>query len=254
MLALISCKQAQTLINIGIIGAGHMGSAMVAGWLRANFGTIHVLAKAKGELPVKYYLLSAQDDFIANVDVIFVAVRPSSWPSIKTWLKTEKLKVSLMAGINLDELSSNSNNWARIMPNLPVAHGLGAIALHTRKASHGNILCPILAPLGEIISISNEKLLYGFTAIAGSGPAWLWHYTNEWQLAAIAQGFSAEEAHKIVMTTIKGTIAMTGDANLETVASKGGTTEAGLKKLNAGGSLSEAIVAAATRAKELAQP
>lgn len=244
--------------NIGIIGNGHMGSAMLQGWQRDNKYKLHALVKNPGNLAISYYTETNVIDFFNVVDVIFIAVRPSSWLEIKPLLNTtNKLKVSLMAGINLAELSSSSGNWARIMPNLPVANGQGTIGFYSHETSAYKYLSDILSPLGLVVPLQRESLLSAFTAIAGSGPAWLWHYIDLWQEAAIELGFSQQEAQKIIQQTILGTINMTNFQAIkilyQNVASKGGTTEAGLKQLALGLDLKAAIHAANNKANELAQ-
>lgn len=244
------------MTNIGIIGNGHMGTAMINGWLRhANFN-IHALVKQQCNLPVTYYYQQDMANFIATVDMIFVAVRPSSWPELKPILQTNKLKISLMAGITLTELNKASSNWVRIMPNLPVMNGEGAIGLYSHETSCPQLLDALNA-LGAVIPLAEESQLLGFTAIAGSGPAWLWHYLDLWQQAALELGFESEQARQIVHQTIKGSLNMTGTDDpkmlCQAVASKGGTTASGLAELTAGKDIKAAIMAANERAKELAQ-
>lgn len=248
----------QALLRLGLIGAGHMGSAMIKGWLQAGFSNINVLDKSSSPLnmPVQQFKIDEYNEFIDTSDLIFIAVRPNNWPEIANILTTDKPKISLMAGVSFKDLMQNSKNWARIMPNLPVAHGQGVIGLISKLVDDSQLLAAI-EPLGTIIRVESEQLLHGLTAVTGSGPAWLWHYANEWQQAAIKLGFSQETARKMVLATIQGSISITGDSEFQdlcnAVASVGGTTAAGLKQLQTTRDLKAAIFAADARSKELAQ-
>ena len=245
------------MINIGIIGAGHMGSAMIAGWLQSETIKVHVMCRQPLTLPVKYYSETEYQDFIDAVDIIFIAVKPKDWTNLAQHLHTEKLKVSLMAGVLLADLTLSDNNWARIMPNLPVSKGLGCIAIYHNLVSHDELLEQALKPLGNCIMLSEEQQINSFTALAGSGPAWIWHYASIWQNTAVKLGFDKTTAREIVLSTIAGALAISSDKEFidlcQQVASKGGTTEAGLAQLAQGQNLEQAILAARDKANELGQ-
>jgi pyrroline-5-carboxylate reductase len=111
------------------------------------------------------------------------------------------------------------------------------------------------------------------TAISGSGPGYLCDFIEangadhkkiekfkvEFKAAAEELGFSRQAAIALVETTVSGTLKMLegefapGQLKVQ-IASKGGTTEAGLKAWHTeGGTLKKAIVAAAMRARELSK-
>lgn len=232
-----------------------MGSAMIDGWLNSGFTNIHVLDKKSKSNLVNYYKPSDVKQFLASIDLLFVAVRPSSWPEIIPLIKDASItKVSIMAGVTLSQLEIVPGPWFRLMPNLPVSVGQGCLALYSNCAPSAE-LAKVFAMLGQVITLAKESDMHAFTAIAGSGPAWLWHYMQEWIDAAVAQGFSQEQASAIVQKTIAGTIAITGLQSPKdlcaAVASKGGTTEQGLQVISEG--IMAAIAAATQRSKELGQ-
>ena len=77
--------------------------------------------------------------------------------------------------------------------------------------------------------------------------------------AAVSAGFNLGQAKVLAVTTAKGSIALLKETGLPPealwvqVASKGGTTEAGLEVLRNKGSLEEAVKAAVKRAAELSR-
>ena len=130
----------------------------------------------------------------------------------------------------------------------------------------------IFSNLGSVLVVDKEEMINAATAISGSGPAFFCHYAikekkkadkirNEFisnlTLAAVNLGFDQREAELLSEKTVDGTIAMLTEKDLspeeliKMVASKGGTTEAGLEVLRLGGSLKEATEKASQRAGEL---
>jgi len=100
---------------------------------------------------------------------------------------------------------------------------------------------------GKVIEVSDEDALDRFTAIAGSGPGYVFELARTYTMAAMELGFDEAEARAMVLGTIEGTIAMASadDTPLEelrnSVTSKGGTTAAGLAALNADGQLTDLL-------------
>ena len=76
------------------------------------------------------------------------------------------------------------------------------------------------------------------TAISGSGPGFVFNLIDAFEKAAINLGFKKNIAKTLVLETFKGSInlldinKMSADKLVNTVATKGGTTEAGLKIMN----------------------
>ena len=101
-----------------------------------------------------------------------------------------------------------------------------------------------------------------FTAIAGSGPAYFFYFTECLQKIAIAEGFSENIAKQISEQIIIGSGKLIKNTNIdvvqlrENVTSPNGTTEAALKVLIDNNSffnkLSEAIDMAKKRSIEIA--
>ena len=74
-----------------------------------------------------------------------------------------------------------------------------------------------------------------WTAISGSGPAYVYFFMNAMIEAAMKMGFSPSEAELLVSQTFTGAVDLYNKADLSCenwiakVASKGGTTEAALR-------------------------
>ena len=153
----------------------------------------------------------------------------------------------------------------RIMPNLPAFVGKATNGLvagpgvtdEQRRHAHA-----MMERTGTVVEVDDEDQLDRVTAVAGSGPGYVFEIARAYAEAAMAQGFDEDEARDMVLGTIGGAIAMASEAgapSLEelrnSVTSKGGTTAAGLNALNGDGGLStrlhDTLQAAYDRAVEL---
>ena len=98
----------------------------------------------------------------------------------------------------------------------------------------------IFDAVGESLEVNDEDLLNGFTAIAGSGPAYLYYLIESWREAACSLGFSREDSEKLITQTITGSLWLWTDSGndeeglRQRVTSKGGTTEAALAVFDQG--------------------
>ena len=88
---------------------------------------------------------------------------------------------------------------------------------------------------GKTIFLQNENQIDMATAISGSGPGFVFNLIDAFEKGAINLGFKKNIAKTLVLETFKGSInlldinKMSADKLVNTVATKGGTTEAGLK-------------------------
>ncbi|CAN0597156.1 unnamed protein product, partial [Laminaria digitata] len=107
----------------------------------------------------------------------------------------------------------------------------------------------LMQAAGTAVWVDDEDQIDRVTAVAGSGPGYVFEIARAYIEAAKELGFSDEQASDLVLGTLDGSIRMileTGDnpENLRnSVTSKNGTTEAGLKALNGDGKLSDLLKA-----------
>ena len=118
----------------------------------------------------------------------------------------------------------------------------------------------VLSAVGSVVWVDDETLIDAVTAVSGSGPAYVFYFIEALVRGGEALGLSAGQARDLAIATFTGASALAAQspespATLrERVTSKGGTTEAALKSMNAD-AVSDAIVralaAAAARGAEL---
>ena len=259
-------------MKIGIIGAGIMGS-LLAERLASGDNEVMVsdldqkkldaIGTIKGISAVKN-----NSEAVAFGEVVFMAVKPQQFDSIIDDLKglkgTGKILVSVLAGTPMSKYTAalGEIRLARIMPNLPISLGKGVVglALGTElNKSDGKMLEELLAPLGTVLTVQ-EKLINGITALAGSGPAYIFLMIEAMADAGVRLGFTFTQSLEMTLAVFEGSAAFAREsgkhpAELKAmVSSPAGTTVEGLKALENGGvraAINDAVMAALKRAKEL---
>ena len=189
-------------------------------------------------------------------------------PKLAGWITSRTIVVSILAGVEaatLRELFPNAGAIVRALPNLPVAIRRGVVGLYSDYASQDvrDELSTLFAMLGLTLWTSTESSLGTIGAVAGAGPAYVARFIEALAKAGVERGLTAEIASTIALETVLGTawMAATTRESMEEVvgrvASRHGTTEAGLAVLGRDDVLDKlvslTISAASRRATELAE-
>lgn len=270
---------------IGIIGCGNMGGAIVAcleGNLEYQIWAYDKDATKTKGLPVTN-VADNPAGLVNAVDSLILAIKPQDFDALLVQIKQyidKKLIISIAAGISTGYIENKLGKirLIRAMPNLAAKVQKAMVWLSKGRYSSNEDLefCRRLFNcLGKTLVI-DENMMNAATAISGSGPGFLFDLlkdktAEQWQeyaqrvfvpqLSEAAQGvgFIPEMADAAARATAAGSMALlrvSGQSPAELckqVASKGGTTEAGLAALHRTGSLIEAAKAAVKRAEELAR-
>jgi pyrroline-5-carboxylate reductase len=263
--------------TIGFIGAGQMARALARGFVSAGLVTGERIvafdpvtdaldsfaAEVKGVVRAK-----SNNDVLERSQVVFLAVKPQSMPSVMRELagkfSADKLVVSIAAGVTLAKLADGlkTERIIRVMPNTPalVGHGASAYSLGAGATKDdGQLASQLLGAVG-IAFVVDEKLLDAVTGLSGSGPAFVYVMIEALSDGGVRMGLPREIAAALAAQTVLGSAQMvltTGEhpaALKDKVASPGGTTIAGLAALESHGlraALIAAVEAATRRSQEL---
>lgn len=275
-------------MTIGIIGYGNMGSA-IAERLKNKYAVI-VFDKDASKIPSASGVERAcgSADLVRRSDVVILAVKPQDFDGVLRELAglTEgKLVISIAAGIEtkaLEALLGRDTAIVRAMPNINARVGKSMTALCCNEKITGeqkHTAEEIFKAIGVVMFVS-ESQMPAVTAVSGSGPGFFYALIGDRKgkeldeyskhvfipaLSASAQniGFSQEQAQLLAAVTSAGSIVLLQETKLSPgelvyqVASKGGTTEAGLKVLARPhysiDALGAAVSAALRRAEELSR-
>jgi pyrroline-5-carboxylate reductase len=187
-------------------------------------------------------------------------------PAPKPIKPSDRLFISIAAGITLDRMTSALGPGARVirvMPNAPAMVGQGMAALvraHGASRTDEAFALRIFGAVGDAVALADERLLDAVTALSGSGPAYVYLFVKALADAGVSEGLTPELAIQMALKTIRGAeenmrrSPMSAAELIRIVASPGGTTEAALRKF-AETSFSDivaaAVHAAAERSREL---
>ena len=263
-------------MNITFIGGGNMAQAIIGGLLKRGFdagaiGVVEILPAARERLGRAFAVrcFAAPGEAAPFGDLVVMAVKPQQMreaaKAVAPHLRGE-LVLSIAAGTRLADLS----RWlgghallARCMPNTPALIGAGVSAAYCVEQVSPEAraqVAQVLESVGALVWVGEEGLLDAVTAVSGSGPAYVFYFIEALEQAARELGLDPEQAHKLALSTFVGAARLAEESGedvallRERVTSRGGTTEAALASMQAGG-IKEAIVrairAADARAKEL---
>jgi pyrroline-5-carboxylate reductase len=242
-----------------MIGCGNMGSSLLRRWTNIETAHFTVIDPISDFSHPKVRKLRDGDGLGDEMfDLIIVAVKPqlidTIIPGYLSHLSASGTAVSIAAGYSTNRLQSlaNGRSVIRIMPNMPASVGKGMSGVFATPAAsvdHLQHVLTLMRATGDVIQVDTEDGLDRFTAIAGSGPGYVFEIARAYTQAAMDLGFDAATAKRLVLGTLSGAVEMavsTGD-DLDdlrnSVTSKAGTTEAGLNALNGDDGLTQRLQA-----------
>ena len=263
-----------------LVGFGNMGQALVKGWLAhgRDAGTISVVdphpgafaAAAALGIPASAEWPADASERAGDPDVVVLAVKPAQMDDVVRRyraLAARSLFVSVAAGKTIPRLAANLDTDAaivRAMPNTPAAIGQGVTVLcaNDHVSKDQRTLCTtLMAAIGSVEWLEDERLMDVVTAVSGSGPAYALLLIECLAEAGCELGLDADVAARLAVRTVAGTglYAEQSDADAaklrRQVTSPGGTTATALEVLMSEGQLAEligrAVRAAARRSREL---
>lgn len=264
---------------LAILGGGNMATAIVNGALRAGLFTPDhfVIAEpdaAKRDAFSRHSIATVPhardlDPHLAQGTQLLLAVKPQALTQAASDCRSlplhQRIIISILAGATSARIAAAFDSATtqcrviRAMPNTPAQVGQGCTALALGSgASPGDesLARRLFSAIGPLVVPIEEPLLDAFTAVAGSGPAYLFFLAHAMADAARALGFDAALADQIVRQTIVGSAALLNASPDRTpaqlrdaVTSKGGTTEAALNVL-AQHHVAQAFISALTAARD----
>jgi pyrroline-5-carboxylate reductase len=260
-----------TFKSILLVGCGNMAGAMLQGWLAAGLAPerFTVADPAPRDLPAgvrKLDAIPSEGEF----DAILLGVKPQLLarvaPQVELLAGPDTALISILAGVELAVLDGyfpRAGGFVRVMPNLAAALGKSPMAVAERGLDEPGrqAVLGLLAPLGTPEWVGEDAFDL-VTALAGSGPAFVYRFIDALASAAAALGLPDEQAGRLALATVEGAAALAAASPHDPgelarrVASPGGVTQAGLDALDEGGSLrallEKTLRAARDRSAEMA--
>ncbi len=261
------------LETILLVGCGNMGGAMLTGWLAGGIAPTRftVVDPVLAEAPEGVTLLRELPKG-ARFDAILLGIKPQMLaevaPTIAPLTGPGSVVLSILAGVELATLAMrfpDASGWVRIMPNLSAAIGKSPIALAAQGLDDADkaAITALMQPLGTPEWLAEESLFDLVTALAGSGPAFVYRFIDALASGAAALGLDPAQAQRLALATVEGASLLAAASPhspgelARRVASPGGTTQAGLDVMDQGGAMAQlaqaTLKAAADRSAEMAR-
>lgn len=267
--------------RLAVLGGGNMAQAIVLGAVSAGALDKHSIVVADPEEVKRRTFADAGIEAFANFaelaehldndTQVLLAVKPQVLPAAAPDVaaaagRASRVVMSVLAGTTGAGVRAALGDWARVvrvMPNTPARIGKGVSAMTLSAGSNEGddaLAHSLMGAVGEVVDVP-EDLFDAFTAIAGSGPAYLFYLAEAMTRAGVEVGFDVGQADRIVRAVLSGSSALldaepeSSAANLRAaVTSKGGTTAAATGSLDSDGVMDavvRAVVAARDRGQQL---
>ena len=242
--------------NVLIIGCGHMGSALLNLWSKNQFYKFTVVDPLKYKTIKNRFKHKRIQSFASakqiknnhNFDIVVLAVKPQVIDrALKEYkffsFKKTCVLISIMAGkkiISLRKLLPNIQQIVRVMPNMPALIGEGVSCLVSNNyvsKVNKNKVTKLFSKVGITVWLNEEREIDIITAISGSGPGYVFYLIDAMEKAANNLGLNQKLNKKIILQTFLGSLQLLKHTKknaielANSVAIKGGTTEAGIKIL-----------------------
>lgn len=265
---------------IAFIGGGNMARSLIGG-LRSSKHPARAIHASDPD-PAIRHALHADFGIVVHEDNAAAAAAAATWVlAVKPQLmarvcvplrtlaeRQAPCVLSVAAGLRCAQLQRWLGPAARIirsMPNTPALLGCGASGLYASpQASQADraLAERLLGSVGLTRWIEDESLMDAVTALSGSGPAYVFLFTELLARAGQQHGLPAETAEALAVQTVIGAARMLAESGEDAatlrqrVTSPGGTTAAALARLAELGLdrvLFEALAAATERGRALAR-
>ena len=266
--------------KLGFIGGGRMGEALIQGILKSGIITPENILVTDPVAERREYLIesygvstfdsSESKNIWSGCATVILAVKPQIMKDVlqaaKNNINNSHLIISIAAGIQSSFIDTNLSGCdcriIRVMPNTPafVLEAISALSAGPRASQEDmDTAVTIFDSIGKSI-ILDEKYFDAVTGLSGSGPAYVFTFIEALIEGGLKVGLNRSDAELLVMQTILGSVKLAMSSK-ETpaqlramVTSPGGTTIAGLQKLEAAGFsgiIMDAVKAATERSIEL---
>jgi pyrroline-5-carboxylate reductase len=277
------------MIKFGMIGGGVMGEAILSRlieqkvYLPSEILVSEPGVKRRDFLTEKYGIATTASNLevAAATEVLFLAIKPQVFETVALELavavdrtqgnngetantKSEALVVSILAGVPLSKLEAAfpGRGVLRVMPNTPATVGAGMSAIAPGKfvrSADLELVTRIFQAVGEVVEVP-ESMLDAVTGLSGSGPGYVAILIEALTDGGVCAGLPRAIASQLALQTVFGTAKLLQETGMhpaelkDRVTSPGGTTIAGIAKLESSGfrsALIEAVKAACLRSQEL---
>lgn len=238
-------------MNIGFIGAGNMGGAIIDCLVSKGVENVYVARKNTSALSNMKNIIPCKNNSEACKDIVFLAVKPVMFPTVIAEIKdsvkaNDSLVVSMAAGLTTESIRDMFGfdvKIVRIMPNVNAAIGKSTTAICKNSFAGCEDMDNVkkyMELAGSVIEVAENQFSI-FSALAGCSPAYVYTFADALARGAQKLGMNKKLALSIAAAAIEGSACYMAQSPehpqelVDRVCSPGGTTIAGLCELENNG-------------------
>ena len=262
--------------NISVIGVGNMAKAIIGGILGSDIALDKIFLFDKilescsaFEHDDRFEVCDSIASAVQSADLVLLSVKPQNFPEVLEEIKNtpsfaDKLYISIAAGISVKTVSDSLGgaDVIRVLPNLPMTIGKGVSVICRNDAVRADdfeLVRSVFEASGSVVVI-DEVDMNKTIGVTSSSPAYVFKFIDAICKGAEAQGLDGASLVDTVCDMVIGSAMLLKSSSctpaelITRVASKGGTTEQALIKLNEGDFdeiIKNAMIACTARADEL---
>ena len=214
-------------MRIGIIGYGHLGTALVRGLILTGFiqndidinaRTQKTRARVRDEFK-DIYVTDNKEELVNRTDVIILVTEPQNAKEVLNEIKDYKIDtkivVSFMARITIAEIRNilgekqNTVKLFRVMPNIAIQDGNSVIGVTYEEQDYRTFqdILNVLKKLGYVLKLDEDSLNH-ITVTAASGLAFAACMMNSYQKASNTLIHDDEKSKEITIRVFENVINM----------------------------------------------
>lgn len=238
--------------SIGFIGCGNMAGAMLTGWLNAGLPKerVTIISPNRSHGPGDIGVDRSWPISKPLPQILIIGVKPQMLGDIVDWAEPlagrDTIVISILAGVTHQALTArfpHAKMVVRIMPNMAVGIGKSVSTGFMPEGAQGSDavraqIAALMQQLGQFYWLDSEHDMHAATALAGSGPAFLFRFIDALSQAAQTTGIAPEQARQMALAMVEGAALLAAQSEYapgalaDKVASPGGVTRAGLNVLD----------------------
>jgi len=228
-------------MQLGLIGAGNMASALARGIGEPVL--VYDIDEAKATALAEELggeAIESNAELAERADVVVLCHKPKQLAEVASEVGGRaRVVVSILAATGTEQISAAYPGAAiyRFIPNIPAEVGRGVFCYVPGPGAADGPEDEILALMGRtgtVIRLDDEPLIEPAMALMACGPGFLALVAERFADAGAAHGLDRDDAMRMVVETMGGTAdylsqhGYDGPALRTRVATPGGTTEKGL--------------------------
>jgi len=235
-------------MKIGFIGTGNMAGAIIGGLLNTKTvkpGDLFVsdaspkaLENIQSQFP-GIQTSGSNLDILNDLDFLYLSVKPHIYKSVITEIRDslpeKTVVITIAAGktrAQVEGIFRRPVKLVRTMPNTPALVGEGMCAICPGDSLSEKEVATVMTLWNAVgrAEIFEERLFDAYTALCGSGPAYVFMFIEALADAAVREGLPRDKSYVMAAQTVLGSAKMVLETGLhpgtlkDQVCSPGGTT------------------------------